>query len=55
MNHEMYGYGLWGLVIINAAIFLAFAFSFFHPWSSRAGRSVTFAPNSYPSMSSTLR
>jgi hypothetical protein len=28
MNHETYGYGLWGLVIINSAIFLAFAFSF---------------------------
>jgi protein-S-isoprenylcysteine O-methyltransferase Ste14 len=31
MNHEMSGYGLWPLVIINSAIFIVFAFSFTHP------------------------
>ena len=39
MNHEMYGYGLWGLVIINSAIFLIFAFSFYHPRTKRDWRS----------------
>lgn len=31
MNHEMSAYGLWSLVAINSAIFIIFAFSFFHP------------------------
>ena len=39
MNHEMYGYGLWGLVIINSALFLIFAFSFYHPKTKRDWRS----------------
>ncbi|QYG94291.1 isoprenylcysteine carboxylmethyltransferase family protein [Iamia sp. SCSIO 61187] len=30
-----YGYGLWFLVIINSAVFIIFAASFFHPRSSR--------------------
>jgi len=30
-----YGYGLWALVIVNSAIFIAFGFSFFHPASRR--------------------
>ena len=32
MNHEsMQAYGLWGLVIINSAVFIFFALSFFKP------------------------
>jgi methanethiol S-methyltransferase len=31
VNTQSYDYGLWGLVIINSAIILAFAFSFFKP------------------------
>jgi hypothetical protein len=27
MNHEAYGYGLWGMVVFSSAIFLIFAFS----------------------------
>ena len=30
-----YGYGLWGLVIVNIALFVGFAISFFHPGSRR--------------------
>jgi protein-S-isoprenylcysteine O-methyltransferase Ste14 len=30
-----YGYGLWGLVIVNVALFVGFAVSFFHPGSKR--------------------
>lgn len=30
-----YGYGLWALVIVNSAIFIAFAVSFFHPANRR--------------------
>lgn len=30
-----YGYGLWGLVIVNVALFVGFAISFFHPGSRR--------------------
>ena len=39
MNHETYGYGLWGMVIFNSAIFLIFAFSFYHPRTKRDWRS----------------
>jgi len=40
MNHdEMSGYGLWGLAVINAAIFILFAFSFFKPHTPRDWRS----------------
>ena len=39
MTHEVHGYGLWGLVIMNSAIFLIFAFSFYHPRSKRDWRS----------------
>ena len=31
MNHAESAYGLWWLVIINSAIFIMFAFSFFKP------------------------
>jgi protein-S-isoprenylcysteine O-methyltransferase Ste14 len=33
-------YGLWGLVIVNSAVFILFAFSFFHPRSMRDWRSL---------------
>jgi len=40
MNHEhdMPAYGLWTLVIINSAIFIMFAFSFFKPRTKRDWR-----------------
>ena len=38
MKHEMPAYGLWSLVIVNSAIFLLFAFSFFKPNTSRDWR-----------------
>lgn len=30
-----YGYGLWSLVVVNSAIFIVFAFSFFRPRTAR--------------------
>lgn len=39
MNAQMPAYGLWGLVILNSAIFIMFAFSFFKPQTSRDWRS----------------
>ncbi len=39
MNHDQPGYGLWMLVILNSAIFLMFAFSFFKPQTGRDWRS----------------
>lgn len=38
MNHESSAYGLWGLVVINSAIFIIFALSFFHPRTKRDWR-----------------
>jgi len=38
MNHDAPAYGLWGLAIINAAIFIIFAFSFFKPKTKRDWR-----------------
>ena len=38
MNHDKPAYGLWSLVIINSAIFLLFAFSFFKPRTTRDWR-----------------
>jgi hypothetical protein len=35
MNRETPAYGLWPLVIINAAVIILFAFSFFKPKTSR--------------------
>jgi hypothetical protein len=32
-------YGLWGLVILNSAVFILFAFSFFKPRTGRDWRS----------------
>jgi protein-S-isoprenylcysteine O-methyltransferase Ste14 len=37
-GHEMPAYGLWTLVIINSAIFIIFAFSFFKPKTQRDWR-----------------
>ncbi|MDP2776678.1 MAG: isoprenylcysteine carboxylmethyltransferase family protein [Anaerolineales bacterium] len=39
MNTDVPAYGLWPLVIINAAIFIIFAFSFYKPRTSRDWRS----------------
>ena len=38
MTHEASGYGLWTLVILNSALFLMFAFSFFKPQTGRDWR-----------------
>lgn len=39
MHSEVPAYGLWSLVIINSAIFIIFAFSFFKPQTKRDWRS----------------
>lgn len=39
MNHDAPAYGLWFLVILNSAIFIMFAFSFFKPKTPRDWRS----------------
>jgi protein-S-isoprenylcysteine O-methyltransferase Ste14 len=39
MTHADYGYGLWGLALVNAAVFILFAFSFFKPATRRDWRS----------------
>ena len=46
MNHAESAYGLWWLVIINSAIFIMFAFSFFKPTTARdlAARSCAASP-----------
>lgn len=38
MTHQWDDYGLWSLVILNSAIFILFAFSFFRPSNSRDWR-----------------
>ena len=38
MNHDVPAYGLWMLVLLNSAIFLMFAFSFFKPQTARDWR-----------------
>ncbi len=38
MNHDASAYGLWTLVVLNSAIFLMFAFSFFKPQTARDWR-----------------
>ena len=38
MNDAMPAYGLWALVVLNSAIFLLFAFSFFKPTTTRDWR-----------------
>ena len=39
MNTDVPAYGLWPLVVINAAAFIIFAFSFTHPSTGRDWRS----------------
>lgn len=39
MSHDAPAYGLWSLVVLNSAVFLIFAFSFFKPQTSRDWRS----------------
>jgi protein-S-isoprenylcysteine O-methyltransferase Ste14 len=39
MTESTPAYGLWGLVLINSAVFIIFAFSFFKPKTSRDWRS----------------
>ena len=39
MSEDVPAYGLWSLVVINSAIFIIFAFSFFKPKTSRDWRS----------------
>ncbi|MGN6827091.1 methyltransferase family protein [Paucibacter sp. M5-1] len=39
MTHEASAYGLWSLVILNSAVFVIFAFSFFKPQTARDWRS----------------
>jgi protein-S-isoprenylcysteine O-methyltransferase Ste14 len=39
MNHEQFGYGFRSLAIINSAVFIFFAFTFFKPQSKRDWRS----------------
>lgn len=44
MTHDVPAYGLWSLVVINSAIFILFAFSFFKPATRRDWRTFgTFA------------
>jgi protein-S-isoprenylcysteine O-methyltransferase Ste14 len=38
MNQETSSYGLWGLVILNSALFIFFAFTFFKPATKRDWR-----------------
>jgi hypothetical protein len=39
MHTDTPAYGLWPLVVLNAAVFMLFAFSFTHPRSPRDWRS----------------
>lgn len=39
MSHDQPAYGLWLLVILNSAVFILFAFSFFRPATARDWRS----------------
>jgi methanethiol S-methyltransferase len=39
MNTDASAYGLWPLVVINALVFIIFAFSFSHPRTGRDWRS----------------
>lgn len=38
MTHDIPAYGLWSLVLINSAVFILFAFSFFKPKTTRDWR-----------------
>ena len=39
MSYDASAYGLWSLVIINSAVFILFAYSFFKPQTKRDWRS----------------
>ena len=39
MNTDVSAYGLWPLVVLNAAVIIIFAFSFTHPSTGRDWRS----------------
>lgn len=39
MSHDQSAYGLWSLVVLNSAIFIMFAYSFFKPATARDWRS----------------
>ena len=39
MTHTDYGYGLWGLALVNASVFILFAYSFFKSATGRDWRS----------------
>ena len=39
MNHDMPDYGFWGVALVNATIFILFAYSFFKPQTGRDWRS----------------
>ena len=39
MTHDLSSYGLWSLVLLNSAVFILFAFSFFKPQTTRDWRS----------------
>ena len=39
MNTQFSEYGLWSLVIVNSAVFIIFAYSFFKPRTPRDWRS----------------
>ena len=38
MSHDQPAYGLWLLVVINSAVFIMFAYSFFKPATTRDWR-----------------
>ncbi len=40
MSHDTSSYGLWGLVILNSALFIFFAFTFFKPQTKRDWRTL---------------
>jgi hypothetical protein len=44
MTHDTSGYGLWALVILNSAVFLMFAFSFFKPQRRATGEPLALLP-----------
>lgn len=40
MNNDGSAYGLWGLVLVNSAVFIFFIFSFSKPWTKKDWRSL---------------
>jgi len=41
MSHDQSAYGLWSLVVLNSAIFIMFAYSFFKPSTTRDWRTLS--------------